>query len=310
MAALSAFAASSNARASNLNCGDTLASGSFLLETDLTCPSGSVGLYITGAANLDMGGHTITMAIAGTGRGLVVTGVGAKVQNGAVTGCDRGIDVSGGGSNRFSDLQVNGNNIGMVIQGSTQNRVLDSQFNDNAVVGIFVGSSDHNHFQSLEILRTSGIGPAAGIRLVSADQNSITRSTVSQSLCTNISMEDSSKNTVCFNTVQDSNSFFTNGPAVNVLLFGASSGNLICNNELSATSPSSDTEDGLNVGCKGNCVCGFQTPTTGASDNVIVGNTANGEHRYGFAQATGNPGNHYVNDNASGNGVADFAIDP
>ena len=109
-------------------------------------------------------------------------------------------------------------------------------------------------------------------------------------------------------SVQDTRELFPPGPAVNILLLGASTRNLICQNQLSATMPAAD--DGLNIGCKGTCSCGFQSPTTGATDNLVLGNTADNESRYGFAQATGNSGTVYANDEATGNGVANFAIDP
>jgi len=80
----------------------------------------------------------------------------------------------------------------------------------------------------------------------------------------------------------------------------------VCRNEVSATG--AGTADGINIGCKGDC--GFQSPTTGANDNLVVDDTASFNDRYGIAQATGNTGNAYIRNEATGNGVANFAIDP
>jgi len=84
---------------------------------------------------------------------------------------------------------------------------------------------------------------------------------------------------------------------------------------VSATKNPAVTSDGINVGCKDVCHCGlggmgFSTPSTGATANIVFGNTADNEARYGIAQATGNPGNVYLLNQATGNGVANFAIDP
>jgi hypothetical protein len=49
-------------------------------------------------------------------------------------------------------------------------------------------------------------------------------------------------------------------------------------------------------------------PTTGATGNIVAGNTADDESRYGIAQATGNDGNVYLLNSAKGNGVANYSI--
>ncbi len=108
---------------------------------------------------------------------------------------------------------------------------------------------------------------------------------------------------------------FLNGPSEDILLRDASTSNLVCRNQVSASVQPAVTSDGINIGCKDGCHCGlggpgFSTPSTGATGNVVPGNTANDELRDGFAQATGNPGNLYLLDQATGNGVANFAIDP
>ncbi len=81
---------------------------------------------------------------------------------------------------------------------------------------------------------------------------------------------------------------------------------MIFHNQLSATAPG--TADGLNIGCKDRC--GFQSETVGASGNLVVGNTSDSNDRYGFAQAAGNPNNLFLHNHATGNGVADFNLDP
>ncbi len=317
-AAALALAAAIPARAvgSTIHCGDTLTAGSWLLETDLVCDSNSglgVGLELTSGAALDLGGHSVGMTIGGSGTAIRISGTGATLQNGTVSSADIAIAITGGGGHHLSNLQIkNLVNAGLVLSGSSGNEISDSQVNGVAVNGIYLDGSDKNRLDKLVVDDTSGIGPATGIALVASNENVITRSVVLRSQCTGISLRDSSQNDLTFNTVQDT-FVFLNGPAVDILLVGSSSKNLVLHNQVSATAVPPVTSDGINIGCKGGCNCGlgsYAAPSTGATQNVVVGNTADGELRYGFAQAPGNPGNVYAADEASGNGVADFALDP
>ncbi len=303
------------AAASTIACGDTLGAGAWLLETDLVCPSNSgsgVGVTITAGASLDLGGHSVSMSIPGSGTSVLLTGAGATLENGTVKNAEKAILLSGGGGHHLRGLQVTGSNIGLYLDHSDGNVVEQSDLSGNAVYAISSDTSNRNRFDRLVANETSGIGPAAGILLFASNENAITRSQVLRSQCTGIWLVDASRNAVSFNSIQDS-SVFLNGPAVDILLVGASSENRILLNQVSATATPAVTSDGINVGCKGGCVCGlgpYASPSTGATHNVVVGNVANGELRYGIAQAPGNPGNVYAADRASGNGVADFAIDP
>ena len=314
LAAIPAFAA-----ASVINCGDTLTAGSWLLETDLVCPSNSgsgVGLTLTSGAVLDLGGHSIGMDVGGSGTAIAITGTGATVQNGAVTSADTAVHLSGGGGHHLRNLQVAKLlNTGIALSGSNGNEITGCQVNGVAVHGIFLDGSHWNRLEKLVVDDTSGIGPAAGIVLFGSNGNVITGSEVLRSQCTGIWLRvGSSRNVVCFNAVQDT-AVFLGGPAVDILITDASSGNLVCKNQVTATATPAVTSDGINVGCKGGCNCGlggagFSLPTTGASQNIVLGNTADGELRYGIAQSTGNPGNVYPLNQATGNGTANFAIDP
>lgn len=317
LAVAMALALAGPAGASTIHCGDTLGAGSWLLEADLTCPSNSgsgVAITLASGAALDLGGHTVAMSVGGSGTDVQLTGTGASLQNGTVRSADVAVAVSGGG-HRLSHLTLGDLvNTGVAFASSDGNVLSDSQLSGAAVHGVLLSQSSKNRLEHLVVDDTSGIGPAAGIFLTSSDDNSITRCEVLRSQCTGIFVRDSSRNRICFNAVQDSYSFL-NGPSVDILLRDASTQNLVCQNQVSATKSPAATYDGINVGCKDGCHCGlggpgFSTPSTGADQNVVVGNTADGESRYGIAQATGNLDNHYPADEATGNGVADFAIDP
>ena len=305
------------AAASTINCGDTLTAGAWLLEADLVCPSDSgfgVGLTLASGARLDLGGHSVAMSIAGSGVSLKLTGSGATVENGVAKNAARAILLSGGGGHHLRNLQVTGSNIGLFLDHSNGNDVTKSDLSGNAVFGVSSDTSDHNRYDEIVADDTSGIGPAAGILFASND-NTITRSEVLRSQCTGIRLMDASRNTISFNAVQDSFiSIFKDKPSVDILVMGASSNNIVLKNQVSATATPAVTSDGINIGCKDECNCGIggpglSEPTTDATHNAVVGNTANGELRYGIAQATGNPDNVYAADEATGNGVANFAID-
>ncbi len=316
-AAALALAASPPAAASTIQCGDTLTAGSWLLETDLVCDSASgsgVGLILSSGADLDLGGHSVGMTIGGSGTAIEIAGTGASLHDGSVTSADTAVLVTGGGGSHLRNLQIADVNVGIWVKSSDGNDVSSSTVSAAAEDGVIVESSNRNRLDQLAVDDTSGIGPAAGIALLSANENAVTRSQVLRSQCTGVFVRDSGRNVICFNTVQDS-SMFLGGPSADILLRDASTTNLVCKNQVSATQDPAVTSDGINIGCKDGCTCGlggpgFSTPSTGATGNLVLGNTADGELRYGFAQATGNPGNLLVADQASGNGVANFAIDP
>ncbi len=303
------------AAASTINCGDTLGAGTWLLETDLVCPSNSgsgVGLTLASGATLDLGGHSVGMSIAGSGTSIQITGTAATLENGTVKDAAMAILLSGGGSHDLHDLRVTHSNIGLFLDHSDGNDVSRSDLSGNAVYAVSSDTSHRNRYDELVANETSGIGPAAGILLFASDDNVITRSDILRNQCTGIFLVDSSRNAVTFNVVQDTR-VFLGGPSVDILLVGASTENLILRNQVSATATPPVTSDGINVGCKEGCVCGIgpnSTPSAGATHNRVIGNTANGELRFGIAQAPGNPDNVYAANKASGNGVADFAIDP
>ncbi len=317
-AAVLALAASPPAAASNIQCGDTLTAGSWLLETDLVCDSeagSGIGLTLASGADLDLGGHSVAMTIGGSGTAIQIAGTGASLHDGSITSADTAVLVSGGGGDVLRNLQIaNLVNVGIWVKSSDGNLISSSQVTAAAEDGVILESSNRNRLDQLTVNDTSGIGPAAGIALLSANENAITRSQVLRSQCTGVFVRDSGRNVICFNTVQDS-SMFLGGPSADILLRDASTTNLVCKNQVSATQDPAVTSGGINIGCKDGCHCGlggpgFSTPSTGATGNLVVGNTADGELRYGFAQSTGNPGNVYLLDQASGNGVANFAIDP
>jgi parallel beta-helix repeat protein len=310
VAALAVVSLSVPSAARATSCGDTLGSGHHVLGADLTCDASSgsgVGLELTTGAHLDMDGHSITFVTGGTGTGLRIVGTNVHVTRGIVHGASVGIRIEGGGNHHLRSMTVFQNNFGLVVTGSSGNDVADSDFSANFDVGVSLDGSSANHFQKVVVDDTFGTALQGGFALRNSDDNVIAACEVSRNACTGIELRDSSRNSLRNNVVDDTRCPFATEPAVGIALLGDSDDNVLAGNETSSTT-GTPAWDGINVGCKGGC--SFQGPTTGANGNEIEANTADHNARYGVAQASGNVGNTYLRNDASGNGVADVAIDP
>lgn len=292
-------------QASHLSCGQSLGAGVHVMDSDLVCPLGTpFALELTTGAELRMWGHSITYAVGGAGEGIKMSGTGAHVWGGRIHGTGIGIHVHGGG-HRIAAMSIEQNNLGIYLDGSDDNVVVLSSVSKNYGLGIFLRDANRNRLAGLKVNDQWGTALVGGIELSGSDENSIVSSQISRNFCVGIYVGGSSKNTIRFNLVDDNQC--GNRPAVNIALFGASTGNVIRNNSVSSSAPGK-ADDGINVGCKDEC--GYQGPTTGANNNVVTDNLARNNDRYGIAQSTGNTGNVYVPNVATGNRVADYAIDP
>jgi parallel beta-helix repeat protein len=92
-----------------ISCGDTLGpGGSEALDGDLACDV-SPALTIVGPMTFDLNGFAI-FCVGGSGglsgTGIGVTGVRAKVRNGTIADCDRGVAVEGDGRHNMKRLRV------------------------------------------------------------------------------------------------------------------------------------------------------------------------------------------------------------
>jgi len=90
------------------------------LTANLACPANNPALTVQGPGSLNMGGNTLTCNSAAIG--IKVTGSGATVQNGTISNCGNGLQISSGSGHQVSDIlsQSNGGR-GFVISGTGNN---------------------------------------------------------------------------------------------------------------------------------------------------------------------------------------------
>jgi hypothetical protein len=129
-----------------VECGDTI-TRSARLERDLVCADDDPALVIQGGS-LDLNGFTVTCDR--TVVGVLLEGKGARLGDGAVTGCELGVWAAGSGDHRIDRLTVSASNQGIFIE-SDGNRLSHSNvlrgLNDAAVQ--VNGSNNHLRLNSL-----------------------------------------------------------------------------------------------------------------------------------------------------------------
>jgi parallel beta-helix repeat protein len=312
LALLGLVAGASPARAAHLACGDVLGPGVHVMDADLLCSSASTefGLELASGARLDMQGHEIAFDVGGTGTGVLVTGTGAQLSRGRIRSTNTGIRLEGGGGHRISGMSVQESNTGLWLEGASDNVVFLSDVSNNFNTGVLLRSSDRNHFVALKVNDQSGTAMIGGFRIESSDENAIVFSEVSRNACIGIHLADSSRSTVQYNVVNDNDCPFQANAGVGIALTGDSDRNAIRNNSASRNGAdfAGALGDGINVGCRDGC--GFESPSTGADDNVVTDNVARDNRRYGIAEEPGNLRNVYRRNVATGNAGGDFAIGP
>lgn len=106
--------------AAALECGETV-TGTATLEEDLRCTV-SPALTIDGG-DLDLDGHSVVCA--GTSEGVVLEGRGARLADGAVTGCEIAVVVAGGGGHEVRRVVASGSSQGIRVE-SSGNRIRDN----------------------------------------------------------------------------------------------------------------------------------------------------------------------------------------
>jgi hypothetical protein len=127
-----------------ISCGDVLGpGGSEALSGDLVCEE-SPALVVEGPTIIDLQGFTLACALADdgslAGTGIEVIGSQARIRNGTIENCDRGVVVEGDGRHRLLHLTV----TSPEVQGNG---------------GIaFLVNSDRNHFISNIVTHYAGEG--------------------------------------------------------------------------------------------------------------------------------------------------------
>lgn len=121
-----------------VSCGDTITSNT-KLTADLSCDT-DPALTVEGPARLDLNGYTVTCESVAND-GITLSGRNAKLANGRVTGCDRGVRLPSPGRNNIgiqhhvSNVVAEDNSIGIAI-GSFASHVVGNILINNSYAGI------------------------------------------------------------------------------------------------------------------------------------------------------------------------------
>jgi parallel beta-helix repeat protein len=187
----SAIAATTNVRAANAACGDSVTQ-SLTLDGDVGPCSGR-GLSIDADnITLNLNGFRVFgfPDISGEGAGVRFNGVsGSTLKNGTVAGFDAGVHVNGGRGNTVKKVQVRDNigggllGDGISVEGSSDNVIKKNQVVHNGPFGgiTILGASSGNDIVSNLVIENNvkSAGPAnedIGIRI----ENSVTQTLISK----------------------------------------------------------------------------------------------------------------------------------
>lgn len=128
-----------------VECGEVV-TGSARLDRDLVCTTDPALTVDGGSLNL----NGFTVVCDGTVVGVLLEGTGARLRNGAVTGCDLAVWVAGDGNHRIDRLTASASNQGVFVE-SDRNRLSRSNvlrgLNDAAVQ--VNGSDNHLRFNNI-----------------------------------------------------------------------------------------------------------------------------------------------------------------
>jgi hypothetical protein len=124
-----------------VECGDVI-TGRARLDRDLICPTQPAGAALTvDGGSLDLDGFTVVCEQPiENSVGILLVGHGARLSDGAVTGCFVGVQVGASGGHTVRDVTASASNQGvLIVSGSDGNRLLNSHIlrgRDDAAVQV------------------------------------------------------------------------------------------------------------------------------------------------------------------------------
>ena len=139
-----------------ISCGQTLRpGGTYVLNKDLLLCSTNPALTVN-AASLDLQGHTVSCAST-AGNGIVLKGQGARIKNGTITGCARGVLLSSKGKHVVQGMDVHDNASDGFRVSSVSNTLDNNTAHNNAGDGFHL-TSDNNRLDNNTALWNSQDG--------------------------------------------------------------------------------------------------------------------------------------------------------
>ena len=270
-------------------CGQVLSlSGDYELVGNLTCVGTAI---LINGDNVRFNLAGFFLAGDGTGAGIEVSLVSrVRIRNGTIRHFGNGIRLDTSNNVRVSEMVLVGNGDGIQLHDSNNNRISNSQITTN-VIGVRIEGSDQNIVSDNTIsnnVADPAVSVSAGVLVQNASTgNAISSNIVSANGSVGVTLQDSDNNLVENNTV--SNTTAGGGvPSPGITVIGSSSakirGNTVTGNLF-----------GIEIG-----------PGLGtATDNVVVGNTTNGNSQ-GILVQNGATSNTIRMNTATGNGFVDL----
>jgi len=154
-----------------ISCGDTLGpGGKFEATADIGPCSQDPALTIVGSVKVDFAGHELSCDST-MKNGIEIEGKGAKVENGAVTGCDDAITVGGEGRHKLTRMVARGIEGHGFLLTSDGNKVKECTVADGNDIAIQLMSADKNAITDTHVARIDD----NGVQLDESHRNKLKR---------------------------------------------------------------------------------------------------------------------------------------
>ena len=147
--------------ATQVECGDVIGPNeTVVLDGNVGyCPGPQPALTVIGPATLDLNGYVVVCEDEDDGNyGIFVIGRGAKVRNGSVGLCSRGVYLQGEGRHRVERILAGSNKYSGIQAHSDNNRISNSEAYGNEYNGIVVDEGNRNFLKD----NKAGANEAAG----------------------------------------------------------------------------------------------------------------------------------------------------
>jgi len=275
--------------------------GSATLAGDLVCDV-SPALRIVGPFTLDLEGATISCEVDDavlTMIGIAVAGVGARVRNGTIADCDRGVVVEGDGRHEVKRLTLTSPNAtgdqGIAIQvKSDRNRFIENTIQNYAGEGFRLGDDEVPANRNVLIRNEAITSDNHGFRVRIGQHNLLLLNRAEGNAAEGFRSQDAGNRFIANTAVGNGDEGFRvrDGTAQDNAIIG----NLATENGLQPCSLAPlnpDANPGIAI-------------TNDAASNKVIGNVAEG-NCVGIAVAPGSVDNQITNNVALDNSLVDLA---
>jgi parallel beta-helix repeat protein len=152
---------------------------SLRLRADIRVPPQGVGIQISAPnVRIDLDGHRIEGD--GSGVGIEIDGqTGCLIAGGTIRACERGVEISRGGSHRLLRLAIlEHTGAGVWVIDSRHNEVTDCVINGSAQFGVLIEGGGGNRLAADRLETNRGLGDSGGITLKHTRENLVRGNTI------------------------------------------------------------------------------------------------------------------------------------